>query len=83
MAAILTLQLSKVFARWIVKVNYARLIYGIIIFITVLTLYFDGIIGLIILGTATAIGLVASSWGVGKNHLMGCLILPVILYFVL
>ena len=83
MAAILTLQLSKVFAGWIVKVNYARLIYGIIIFITVLTLYFDGIIGLIILGTATAIGLVASSWGVGKNHLMGCLILPVILYFVL
>jgi TctA family transporter len=30
-----------------------------------------------------AIGLVTSFWQVGKNHLMGCLVLPVILYFIL
>lgn len=82
-AALLTIYLSKVFAKFIVKLNYSKLILGIIIFITLLATYFDGIIGLTILLTATAIGLVTSSFNVGKNHLMGCLILPVILYFVL
>jgi len=82
-ASLLTIYFSKVFAKHIVKVNYTKLLSGIIIFITLLTLYFDGFIGLAILLTATAIGLVTSAFGVGKNHLMGCLILPVILYFVL
>jgi len=82
-AALLTIYLSKVFAKYIVKVNYTKLLSGIIIFITLLTLYFDGFIGFTILLTATAIGLVTTTFGVGKNHLMGCLILPVILYFVL
>lgn len=83
MAAILALRISKVFAKYIVKVNYNYIVWGIVGFITLLTAYFDGAVGLLILLTATAIGVVASSWGVGKNHLMGCLILPVILYFVL
>lgn len=83
LAAILTLNLSKVFAKFIVKVNYQHLIIGILAFITILTVYFDGIIGLMILITATAIGLVTSYWSLAKSHLMGCLILPVILYFVL
>lgn len=82
-ASLLTIYLSKSFSKYIVKINYGKLLLGIIIFITLLTLYFDGFIGLTILLTATAIGLVTSSFGVGKNHLMGCLILPVILYFVL
>ena len=82
-AALLAIELSKVFSRLIVKVNYNYLIFGILGFITLLTFYFDGFIGLLVLITATAVGLVASSWKIGKNHLMGCLILPVILYFVL
>lgn len=83
LGAILTLSLSKVFAKLIVKVNYNHIIWSILIFITLLTIYFDGVIGFLILITATAIGLVTSFWGLGKNHLMGCLILPVILFFVL
>ena len=82
-ATILALNISKIFARLIVKVKYSYIVYSIIIFITLLTFFFDGFIGLIILTTATAIGLTTSFWGVGKNHLMGCLILPVILFFVL
>lgn len=82
-AALLTIYLSKLFSKIIVKVNYTKLLVGIIIFITLLTLYLDGFLGLTILVTATSIGLVTSAFGIGKNHLMGCLILPVILYFVL
>src|SRR3989344_11729 len=83
MASLLTLKISKLFASFMSKVNYSKLAWSIIIFITLLTVYFDGFIGCLILVLATAIGLITSFWGVGKNHLMGCLILPVILYFVL
>ncbi len=82
-ATILTIRLSKTFARWIVRVNYAALVWGIIVFVALLAFYFDGLLGLLILATSTGIGLLASAWGVPKNHLMGCLVLPVILYFVL
>ena len=82
-SVILTLRLSRLFSKLIVKVNYLKLVLSIIGFITLLTFYFDGILGLLILITAAAIGLVTSYLGVGKNHLMGCLIAPVILYFIL
>lgn len=83
MGAILSLKLSKVFSKYIVKLNYALLIKTILAVITIMVFIFDGFFGLLILATSTAVGLVASHWGVGKNHLMGCLILPVILYFIL
>ncbi len=82
-ASILTLFLSKSFANLITKLPYNKIIWGIMIFILLLTFFFDGFIGFIILLTATAIGMLCSSWGVAKNHLMGCLIIPVILYFIL
>ena len=80
---ILTLLLSRVFARLVVRVNYRALVLSIIVFITLLALVFDGVIGLLILVTATAIGLMAASWGIAKSHLLGCLLVPVILFFLL
>ena len=82
-SVILAIYISKIFSKFIVKVNYANIVWSIIIFITCLTIIFDGFLGLFILITATAIGIATSMWGVGKNHLMGCLILPVILFFIL
>src|SRR3989338_573126 len=80
-ATILSLKISKIFSRLIVKVNYTLLVTTIILFIVILTIYFDGMLGLSILVTATSIGFLATKLGVGKNHLMGCLLLPVICYF--
>lgn len=82
-SVLLTLRISRVFSKYIVRVNYMAVVLGIIIFITILTFVFDSFVGLVVLLVATAIGLLASSWNIGKNHLMGCLILPVILYFIL
>ncbi len=82
-ASILTVYLSRGFSRVMSRVNYTDVIFGIIMLITCLTFIFDGFVGLVILLTATCVGLMASSFGVGKNHLMGALIVPVILYFVL
>ncbi len=82
-ATVLAVRISKIFAKVVVKVKYSSIVFVIIGFIILLTAYFDGLVGLLVLITATAVGLLASAWTVGKNHLMGCLILPVILYFVL
>ncbi len=82
-ATILALWLTKGFAKVIVKVNYQAMCIGIIVFITLLVLYFSGWIGIIVLITATAVGLIAPIKGIGRNHAMGCLLLPVILYFIL
>jgi putative membrane protein len=81
-ATVLALKISKLFSKVVAKVNYTILVSIIIIFIMILTIYFDGFLGLGILITSTAIGILATKLNVGKNHLMGCLILPVILYFV-
>ena len=80
-ATILSLKISKIFSNLITKVNYTVLVAIIMMFIIILTIYFDGVLGLSILVTATSIGVLATKLGVGKNHLMGCLLLPVICYF--
>ncbi|MBD3202885.1 hypothetical protein GF327_01210 [Candidatus Woesearchaeota archaeon] len=82
-AVFLTLYFSKIFSRLIVKVNYKLLVISIIVFILLMSLFLNGWIGLIVLITSTSIGLIAPLKGIGRNHSMGCLILPVILYFLL
>src|SRR3989338_5331370 len=48
-AAILTLKISKIFCKYIVKVNYKALIISILIFVFILCFTFDSWIGLLIL----------------------------------
>jgi len=80
-ATFLSLKITKIFARIIVKVNYKMLVICVILFITVLVIYFSGLIGLLVLIVSTFVGIIPAEKGVGRNHAMGCLILPVILYF--
>lgn len=82
-ATFLALNITKIFSRLIQKVNYQILVLSIIFLITALTIYFSGILGLLVLFVSTCIGIIPAKVGVGRNHQMGCLILPVILYFVL
>lgn len=79
-AVFLALKITKVFSKVIVKVNYKLLVILVVILITSLAFYFSGFIALLILFTATMIGIIPGEWGVSRNHAMGCLILPVILY---
>jgi putative membrane protein len=55
----------------------------IIILITGMAIYFSGAIGLLILVTATAIGILPPLLQVKRSMAMGCLLLPVILFFLL
>ena len=82
-ATIIAIYLSKIFSKLITKVNYKLLCISIICLIAILVTILTGFLGLFILIIATAIGIIPISKNIGRNHLMGCLILPVILYFLL
>jgi len=82
-ATFLALFFAKCFSNLISKINYKLLVFFIILFITTLTLLFSGLIGFIILLTSSAIGLTAPLCNVKRSHAMGCLLLPVILFFLI
>ncbi len=78
-----TLFLAKQFSKFINIINYKLTCLIVIIFITLLVFYFTSFIGLLILFVATMLGLIAPLIKIGRSHAMGCLILPVILYYIL
>jgi putative membrane protein len=82
-ATFLTVFFSKVFSSLIVKVNYKFLCLGIISLVVGLAFFLDGFLGLFVLAVSTFLGIIPALKGIGRNHMMGVLILPVILYFVL
>lgn len=82
-AAIIALLISKAFAKLISKLNYKLLCLAVIIFITSLAFLLSGPIGLLILAVATSIGIIPNILKIKRSHAMGCLLLPVILWFIL
>ena len=80
---LLTMFFVRIFSSFITKVNYSILCLTIIFFVITLAIAMTGWIGLYVLVVATAIGMIPELVGVGKNHAMGALLLPIILYFIL
>ncbi|MEM4397070.1 MAG: tripartite tricarboxylate transporter permease [Candidatus Woesearchaeota archaeon] len=72
---------SKIFTKIILKINYQILVLVIIFFIFLMSFILNGLLGILILISSTSIGLLAPLKGVARNHAMGCLLLPVIFYF--
>ncbi|MDP2749846.1 MAG: tripartite tricarboxylate transporter permease [Nanoarchaeota archaeon] len=82
-AVFLTLNIAKVFSKLISVVNYKKLIISVIIFVCLLVIILTGPIGFLILIISTAIGLIPAIVKVTRTHSMGCLLLPVLIYFLL
>ncbi len=82
-SVLLSLYFARIFAKNVTKINYSRINLGVLAFLVLLSVVISGPYSLIVLITSTSIGLLASEWGIKKMHLMGCLILPVIFYFLL
>jgi putative membrane protein len=82
-ATFLALFLAKFFIKLVEKINYQYLGLSIIILIIVMVFYFSSWMGLLILAVATAIGIIPNIVNVKRSHSMGCLMLPVILFFIL
>jgi len=78
-ATFLTMYISRIFSKIMNKVNYSLLSIAIIIFVCFMVFYFSGLIGLLILAVATAIGLLPNIVNVSRSNSMACLLIPIIL----
>lgn len=80
-AIFLSLSFAKIFSSLITKINYQKLCILIIVLIVGMCLWLSSFTGLLVLFIGSFIGTLPPLIGIGKNHLMGCLLLPVILFF--
>ena len=74
---------SRVFSKLIMKVNYRALAIGVIILITSLILFFSGPLGFLVMLVSIGIGLISPLKSIPRVHSMGCLLMPVIIYFLI
>ncbi len=82
-AFILGVYLSKVSAKFISQVSYPVISGMIIIFVTLLVVILSGFIGALVLMTATSLGIFTVRSNVKRTTLMGCLIVPTIIYYLI
>jgi len=75
--------LVRKFSQLISHVNYTKLSMAIIILLTILVFVFSGFLGLLILAASTFTGVYCNSLAVKKTHMMGCLLIPTILFYFL
>ncbi|MBU3942058.1 MAG: tripartite tricarboxylate transporter permease, partial [Nanoarchaeota archaeon] len=83
LSVFLALGLSRIFSKIMGIVNYRKMVLSVIFLITALVLVLTGPLGLLILIISTAIGIIPPTVNISRTHAMGCLLLPVILYFML
>ncbi|MCX6775022.1 MAG: tripartite tricarboxylate transporter permease [DPANN group archaeon] len=81
-AAIVTLQLGKFVAKRITKFKYRKISLAVIVVLVLLAGLFAGWLGLLVTSVATAFGLIAPKVGVKRIHAMGCLAIPIVMYFI-
>lgn len=77
----ITLYSARKFSEFIEKVNYPKLCAIVSIILILMSILISGLWSIPILIVATSLGVLTNLWGIRKMHLMGCLMLPVILYF--
>jgi len=77
----LGISLAKIFSKNISKLNYKKLSLSILIFLAFIIFLFSGWLGLLVFLVSTCLGLTTIFLGIKRIHLMGCLLLPVILYY--
>ncbi len=79
---VLILEKTAIFiSKNIHKIDYEKLSKGVIIFITLLVSYITGVKGIIILLLSTGIGYYCIKKDVRRSQLLGCLVIPTILFY--
>lgn len=79
----LSLKIAKIFSKLMTKVSYSKICTFIILLIILIVILLTGSLGLLVLIVSTFLGMIPQLKNVGRHHLMGSLILPVILFFIL
>lgn len=81
-AVVVTLNIGKFAAKNISKIPYRKLSFTVMIILIGLVAFISRTQGLFLLSIATSVGLIAPSVGIKRIHAMGCLAIPIVLYFV-
>ena len=81
LATIITLKFTKIALSFLKKINYQKLCIATSIFLFILTIVFSGLIGILVLITSLSIGFIPNKIGIKRTHMMGCLLVPTILFF--
>jgi len=77
------IKLSKLCAIYITKISYTKLSLAVIFILIALNIILTNWLGILVLLTATALGIFAISSGSRRINLMGCLLVPTIIYYLL
>lgn len=80
-ALLLTLATSRVVFSHLSRLDFSKLSLGVLIFLVALTYTLTGLMGVVILFISSIIGMSAPLLGVRRANCMGCLIIPVLLYY--
>lgn len=81
LAFFIGLQLAKIFSFTISKINYYKLSWFVIALLFVVNLLLTNFLGILTLITASALGVFCIQSGVRRIQLMGVLLVPTILYY--
>ncbi len=80
-AFFLTKSLAKVFSLKINKINYSLLSKIALIILTIIVFLVSGFLGILIFILSTFTGIYCISLGVKRTNMMGCLLIPTILFY--
>lgn len=79
----ITKSLAKFFSRNISKINYSKISIAILLILIVVVYFVSGILGLLVLIISTITGIYCISCEVRKTNMMGCLLIPTILLYLI
>jgi putative membrane protein len=79
----LTKNLTKFLSSKINKINYSVLSTITLTFLVIIVFVFSDFSGLLVLIASTLVGIYCNSLGVKKTHMMGCLLIPTMIYYLL
>jgi putative membrane protein len=79
----ITLSIAKSFSKIISRINYSLLSFFTISFLVLIVILFSGWLGLLVMIVSTFLGLTCIYSGVRRTHLMGCLIIPSMIFYLL
>ena len=82
-AFFLTIFLAKSFSKILDKLNYTKLSYVTLFLLSIVVLLVSGPIGFLILIISTLTGIYCISLNVRRTNMMGCLLIPVIIFYLL
>ncbi|MBS3086753.1 tripartite tricarboxylate transporter permease [Candidatus Pacearchaeota archaeon] len=75
--------LSKKFLLILEKANYTKVSYSVLVIMSIVTLFISGFFGFLVLLISAATGIYCIMLGVSRINMMGCLLLPTIVFYLM